>query len=791
MKKAIETSFFFVNSKNILSKTRDNFLNKQSSKYLFNKKITINSKVVNVKEVDDFEGASKNNLNIKFTTVQQLHTDFDKTKQKENCLTLESIKEQNIILIADEAHHLNSSTKKDFEKEDKKIGWESTIGSILNCNEKNLLLEFTATIDWDNPAILEKYKAKTIIRYDLGKFRQDGYSKDVHLLQSDIEQKELMLQAVILSQYRQDIASDNGLEIKPIVLFKSELIQASHDNETIFHKYLQNLNITNVQNLKSSLDKIQGSQEQEVNIIFKAINYFEQGIGFSSLIEKIKTNFSQKYTVNVNEESLDKKSIKAQDKGQVQEQSKLLNSLEDKNNSIRTIFAVNKLNEGWDVLNLFDIVRLYNTRDNKGVKVGKKTIAEAQLIGRGARYCPFKISTEQKLYKRKYDNDIQNLLKILEEFYYHTVRNSKYIQELRDELIKQGIVESDIVEKELRIKDIHATRFKSTLVFSNQQVKTNFKEKNLWDKVTTKYGSEGSNFEYHLLTGGRNDQTLGKDKQILEDKKNQSEIKLEHMSINIKRNALLCNDFYSFDKIKELLPSITSMDNFIETHLNKLSITFYNSLEVGIPLDEQFKAVKSLLAEIKKIINANTYKYQGTKNFESEKFYDVFKTKILRINKNSEKANGDEDLLESKDWYVFNANYGTTLEKDFVKAIRSFIETNKFMNYDNVYLVRNELHLPIYDFEQGRAFYPDFILMLKNKNNKDINYQLFIEPKGDHIKEVDKWKNEFLQEITSIYKNNPIKLKTKEFNIIGIPFYEKGKNNALKDALSNSLSSFY
>ncbi|WP_229770923.1 hypothetical protein [Campylobacter portucalensis] len=36
----------------------------------------------------------------------------------------------------------------------------------------------------------------------------------------------------------------------------------------------------------------------------------------------------------------------------------LLNNLEDKDNNIRVIFAVDKLNECWDVLNLFDIVRL-------------------------------------------------------------------------------------------------------------------------------------------------------------------------------------------------------------------------------------------------------------------------------------------------------------------------------------------------------------------------------------------------------------------------------------------------
>jgi len=50
------------------------------------------------------------------------------------------------------------------------------------------------------------------------------------------------------------------------------------------------------------------------------------------------------------------------DSENVDEEKQLkLNSLETINNEIRAIFAVNMLNEGWDVLNLFDIVRLYDT----------------------------------------------------------------------------------------------------------------------------------------------------------------------------------------------------------------------------------------------------------------------------------------------------------------------------------------------------------------------------------------------------------------------------------------------
>ena len=64
-------------------------------------------------------------------------------------------------------------------------------------------------------------------------------------------------------------------------------------------------------------------------------------------------------------------------------QQSVLNSLENPNNPIRAIFAVHKLNEGWDVLNLYDIVRIGETEKRNA---SKSTIAESQLIGRGARY---------------------------------------------------------------------------------------------------------------------------------------------------------------------------------------------------------------------------------------------------------------------------------------------------------------------------------------------------------------------------------------------------------------------
>src|SRR5699024_6399603 len=134
-----------------------------------------------------------------------------------------------------------------------------------------------------------------------------------------------------------------------------------------------------------------------VPIVQKAFDFFEKkGISANEIVNRIQNNFKEENCLSANND-------KEAEKNQI-----LLNTLEDENNPIRAVFAVQKLNEGWDVLNLYDIVRLYEGRDGKAGKPGKTTLSEAQLIGRGARYYPFTLENEQDKYKRKYDDDISN-----------------------------------------------------------------------------------------------------------------------------------------------------------------------------------------------------------------------------------------------------------------------------------------------------------------------------------------------------------------------------------------------
>ena len=223
---------FFVNSVNIIEKTRDNFLNSLSEKYLFAPKIKFGEKEVFIKEVQNFESASMEDINILFTTIQGLHIRLN--FPKENVLTYGDFVDKEIVLISDEAHHLQTITKQSREEIKLERSWEFTVERIFRSNIKNILLEFTATIDLGNQNIRQKYEDKIIFQYDLKQFRLDKFSKEIEVLQADLEPIDRALQSVILSQYRRKIAEkiiqewiDTAKELgRPILSPKGRLLYA-------------------------------------------------------------------------------------------------------------------------------------------------------------------------------------------------------------------------------------------------------------------------------------------------------------------------------------------------------------------------------------------------------------------------------------------------------------------------------------------------------------------------------------------------------------------------------------
>ncbi len=430
--KGYRNFIFFVNSTNIIDKTRDNFLNPASSKYLFNTPISINGKQVSIREVQNFENSQTDNINIIFTTIQGLHTRL--RNSRENAITYADLSDKNLVLISDEAHHINAETKKGnaiFLEE--AISWESTVNKILETNSENILLEFTATADLKHDEIRKKYTDKLIFDYSLRQFRLDGFSKEVKVLQTNTSEIERALVALVLSQYRRKLFEKYGQAIKPVILFKSKTIKESRHFFEVFEEAIAQLSSATIE---------KWSDNNEHPVLKKAFSYFsEQHVDLENLVLELKNDFAREKCIIVN----------SKDETEIHQIA--LNTLEDVGNEYRAIFAVDKLNEGWDVLNLFDIVRLYNTRDVQSGKVGKTTMSEAQLIGRGARYCPFKIREEQSAYTRKYDGNHDHELRICEELYYHSAYNPPYLEDLDTALKDIGIKAE---ENEIAFEDYQA-----------------------------------------------------------------------------------------------------------------------------------------------------------------------------------------------------------------------------------------------------------------------------------------------------------------------------------------------
>lgn len=468
----------------------------------------------------------------------------------------------------------------------------------------------------------------------------------------------------------------------------------------------------------------------------------------------------------------------------------LLNSLEDDSNHIRAIFEVKMLNEGWDVLNLFDIVRMYDTRQAGHTKNGKRkisdtTISEAQLIGRGARYCPFKLNEDDELFKRKYDSDEDNELRICETLLYHCFDEERYISELKEALRHEGLdLDKDVIRCSYKLKDDFKKTdlFNSGLVYLNERIKKESKDLLILDdklisKIYSYTEQSGASALDDLFESDENKSTVLKPEEI---KKSIKELAKGNYSVVHK--ALRQFREFNFDNLKKHFKDLKSMSDFIfkEEYLGNIEIQIHY---FGQELSQTtiLKALVKNFAEIAKKIGFNESIYEGSIKFKPKKFKNVFTDKTISVAKASETTGGKGISqkssqnypldLSSEDWYVYNDNYGTDEEKALVHQFRMYLDDLRKV-YSKLYLVRNEQQLSIYSFKDGNRFEPDFVLFLQKWDGKDFEQmQIFIEPKGENLLKQDKWKEDFLLEIKEKTNEDPSLLsENSHYKIWGFHF---------------------
>ncbi|WQY21886.1 DEAD/DEAH box helicase family protein [Helicobacter pylori] len=752
-KQGYQNFIFFVNSTSILEKTKLNFTDSASSKYLFSENININDENTEIKSINNLNESHNGAINIYFSTIQGLFSLF--TKAKENAITLEDLKDQKLVFLADEAHHLNTETKKklnDSEASEKR-NWESVVKLALEQNKDNLLLEFSATIPKEK-SVKDKYKNLKVITYTLKEFSEDKFCKNIYSL--SYEDKELetrFLGACVSSLYKELLAQHHNIEnFKPCILFKSERIEDSKENQERFNAFLENLSPLDLENFF----------HYSRNAFFKdAKNFFDKQKYTPNLVAFLQTKFQKSVQINTNNEKELEKSML------------LLNSLEDRDNPKRVIFSVDKLNEGWDVLNLFDIVRLKNKASQKD------TIKDAQLIGRGARYYPFSYNdlkpSSIEFYQRKFD--LFNPLSTLERLDYHAIYDSEFIAKLKKELQDSGLgfanekqtipltptknlkcyYASNTKDKkknllnmdysdpvEATLKSLHVPLFS----FNVREKKVDFKEENkgdttcyiphTLDKIPINYFLKALNLK------NLDFKTLKKafKKHAFNNKVGFIERYIFQLNTNFHKNQkfddnkiLLKLAVYIIENLKDTLlkeqdkPSVSALElKEFETHNRSLSAS---ELEKDIPFYEWllFKDMRKLDSDLER------------------EFLDFI--------------NGYKEVLDKKfkEWCVLRNDH--------------FTELKVFCNIENS---------PYY----AQGFEPDFILFAQTHSDEFLGFTCYMEAKGEHLEPSNAWKEEFLE----ILENATLKSHNKKLDLKGLPFFTL-HNKALNSEFTTAFNQIF
>ena len=316
-----------------------------------------------------------------------------------------------------------------------------------------------------------------------------------------------------------------------------------------------------------------------------------------------------------------------------------------------------------------------------------------------------------------------------------------------------------------------------------------------------------NNIVPYTCSGGQSREDVLFENNVSNQTLNQKIIKLKDLPHNIVYKAY--RSFYStlsFDILFDKFPNLKSQKEFLlsEDYLGGISICFNYGLREP-DINDYYNACLKVMNNISTYVQKIEVMYRGTKEFKPVSISKLLSKPIVRqISDDRLQGNAygegisQSDLrvpeqyrldISSKDWYVYDDNKGTSEEKKFVSYFNSMIETLK-KEYDEIYLIRNELVVKLYSFNDGGRFEPDYFLIMKHKKQNDRTDYLcvFIEPKGEHLLLNDKWKNDFLLEL----ENNAIPVKVyaddNDYRIWGMPFYNESATKTefdkyLKDKL--------
>lgn len=610
----------------------------------------------------------------------------------------------------------------------------------------------------------------------------------------DTDIKSRFLGACLSSLYRQLLAAKNNVALKkPVILFKSESIAKSNENQILFNDLIKNLQSKDIYDFYNIVNNSNSDSNSE--LLEYSLKFYENTFGENfadNIVTYLQTMFIEQFQLNANDD-------KQAEANQIK-----LNTLEDKENEIRVIFAVDKLNEGWDVLNLFDIVRL-------GGKANKNTTTkEAQLIGRGARYFPFTYqeNSDANKYCRKFDNDATNELSMLERLSYHSHNEVSYITNLSNELKEQGILLENGDDTEIKVeltlsekaKDIIINKQNSIYYVKNErQVRKN--KKDLFN--TTEILRKSKAIEIPLISNNiseveelnnannnnNNNNNNNKENYITQNNK-----LAEKISYKIFAKAMNILNI-SMQKLHNIFGknTYTTKLDFYNNYIKQMDLVFnqkqrFDNAEINL------KIAKYFLQNFLEITNQEKAVNYEVSDFQLKKLENPAKERIIYRNKNKVKQQHNYEWL-----YYTQYSFDSDLENDFLQ----FIENNKAKinnKFDYWFIIRNEgfAEFKIYNNNKNdnvnyaKGFEPDFIFFgkpkneTKNENKNDyLSTEIIMESKGKIF--FDEWKEDLL---TNNFNGSIKTLNSSEVKIFSLPFFldSKGSENNFKNKFDELFS---
>jgi len=761
---------FVVNTNAVIAKTRENMLNVQSPKYLFSQPLSIDGETIELREVTRFPtNIEPGVIYLRLTTIQTLANELN--TPRENGLTYGDLEKQKLIILADEAHHFSAGTKSKADQKNK--AWEYVLDRIRQANKANRQLEFTATIDLNNEFIYEKYRDKIIFQYDLKEFQNAGYSKKIARLQANADDNEKMLNAVLLSQYRKRMAIQAGVkDFKPVILFKSNKIAVS---KAARDQFLTMMDRLTAEDLAQFIAKQR--QTTQSSTLRQAYTYY-QTIDMGSLVRELQRDFQPLNTINVNDTSSN---------GILGDLNDLrnLNTLEEPSNPFRAIFAVAKLSEGWDVLNLYDIVRI-----GEQPITSTQTNSEAQLIGRGARYNPF-VYEDATSFTRRFDHSTPEL-QILESLHYHTINDKKYIDNLTKSFEAMQLQVEDDKDFDILTTTVKKS-FKKSDVYQYGKLYYNDVEDVPESEYNglAKYGVPVA----ELPTVNIETATLEATAFDTQNVAGMNETRLVKIDEALVKKSMARNPFFRFNTMKKYMPTLNSISEFMYDaqwlgQLKEIQATVSTGADTVLSRETQLLVVEKYLAYIQRMLIMNYKRQRGTNKFIGLPIKEVVQDYQKRVPVNYSNA-GIHELIQTYDykkapWFVYNEAIVDKLERSLIELIQGYVEElqNK---YKDVYLIRSDernTKLKLHEFADNVSHYagflPDFVLYLANES---YIYQIYIEPKGTQLLDQDQWKENLLTSISPesvdvIGENGQVKL-------YGVKFYVAGDARQVRQSIQN------